>query len=189
MRTLKTALQVVAAVALLGALAGPAHGALWLELEPTSATPASRVMGRTGGEGAFPSGSGRTFDLFLFSRGLSEQVWSRNEDGVIELPDEPPSAAVPLAELEVDADGNGFTEFVVPPVDPGEYVIVLHCADCGFRPGALAPMAELTVEASDQRDSLARTGMGAGLLLVAAGVVVAAGVPVALHSRREAARK
>lgn len=184
LQAVKVAVLVVGAVALLGALAWPAFGALWLELEPSAATPGSVVTGRTGGEGAFQSGSGQTFDLFLFSGELSERIWTANEDGVSELPEDPPAEAIPLAELEVDSDGNRFTEFVVPSVAAGKYAVVLHCFGCGVRPGPLAFMAELTVEPDAPRHSLPRTGAGVGPPLFAAVLAVAVGLTVVVASRR-----
>ena len=176
---------------LLAVLPAPADAAVWLELEPTAASPGSTVHGRTGGEGGLSSGAGETLELYLVPD--TAQIGHRDEDrGVWVWPDEVPPGARALAPLVVDTEGNGYTEFVVPDVGPGGYVLVMACPMCDMATGeSLVPVGEFTVlAAGSSREELARTGSTAALRLAQSTVVSALlGIALIAATRHRTTRR
>ena len=119
------------------------------------------------------------------------QIGHRDEErGVWVWPDEVPPDATPLAPLVVDMGGNGYTDFVVPDVEPGGYVLVMACPMCDMATSeSLVPVAEFTVlAAGSDRDELAQTGTPATLRLAQVSVVAALlGIALIAGTRRRAA--
>lgn len=178
-QTWKVAAQVVAAVALLVALAGPAHAALWLELDRAAAAPGATVTGRTLGGGALANHTDRELDLYLLPAARYGHI-DRDDSGVRgvpQLPDELPTDAVALGVLAVDEAGDGHAAFVIPEVAPGDYLIAIYCPDCPRLP-PLVTVEGLTVLTSATDGQLATTGSPLRLLTAALGLLLLSGAAV-----------
>lgn len=118
--------------------AGSIQAALFLILDPVSGPPGTQVAGRTGGEGAFSS----QVDP------LPSYLVASASAGLVTSPDDP--RLIEIGELGVDPGGNGRITFVVPRIDPGRYVVMVHCPSCApFSFGSvMAGVAEFQVTPS-----------------------------------------
>jgi hypothetical protein len=82
-----------------------------MEFDPPAGSPGTRVVGRTGGNGAMASSSeGQAFSAYLV------QAASR--------------VRTPIGHVRVDAKGNGTLRFVIPEVAPGSYTVRMYCPTC-----------------------------------------------------------
>jgi hypothetical protein len=97
---------------------GAAIAAAWLVLDRDSGPPGTRVTGQTGGNGAFPT-QVDPLSTYLVSAAAADDVTSPNDPHLIRI-----------GRLVIDAAGNGRVTFIVPPVDPGRYVVMVHCPSC-----------------------------------------------------------
>lgn len=117
---------------------GSVQAALFLILDPLSGPPGSHVSGRTGGEGAFSS----QVDP------LTSYLVASASAGLVTSPDD--TRLIEIGQLVVDPAGNGRLTFVVPRIDPGGYVVVVHCPSCApFSSGSvMAVVADFQVTRS-----------------------------------------
>jgi len=129
---------LAAAVLLSLLVVGSASGALFVILEPTSGPPGTEVTGRTGGDGAFAS-QVDPLPTYLVAKAAADSVTSPEDPGLI-----------PIGELIVDEGGNGRISFLVPQVEPGDYVVIAFCPSCApFNAGwTMAPVADFHVTSS-----------------------------------------
>lgn len=178
MLTSKVAVRIVAAAVLLAALAGPAHAALWFELDRSAAAVGATVTGRTSGGGPLANHADGELDLYLLPAARYGHIDRDGSGvrGVPHLPDELPADAVALGVLTVDEAGDGHTAFVIPEVASGEYLIAIHCPDCP-RLAPLVAVEDLTVLAGNY-GQLAATGSPFGLLTAAIALLLLSGVVV-----------
>jgi hypothetical protein len=155
--------------------AGSVIASLAIVLDPTSAPAGARVMGRTGGEGAFSS-QVDPLATYLVASAAADQVTSANDTRLVEV-----------GRLVVDSGGNGQIVFVVPGVDPGPYVVMVHCPTCAATSfgRTMLPVADFRVTAAapstdtGPSDPPRPPNLGAfGTVLIAAVLGV-----VALHRR------
>lgn len=157
--------------------AGTVSAALFLILTPESGPPGTEVMGGTGGEGALPNAVG-PLPTYL--------VAEADADGVA-TPDDP--ALVEVGQLVVDAEGNGSIRFVVPDLDPGTYVVIVHCPPCAdFSAGSvMASVAtfEVTTEALDTAIP-DRFGLRAALTVIT-GLLLFGAILIATRRQRPSA--
>lgn len=128
----------VAASLMLLVTVGSVQAALFLILDPVSGPPGTHVSGRTGGEGAFSS----QVDP------LTSYLVASDSAGLVTSPDD--AGLIEIGQLVVDPAGNGRITFVVPRIDPGSYVVMVHCPSCApFSSGSvMAVVADFQVTPS-----------------------------------------
>ena len=136
----RTSLHAAVAAASLAWLftAASVMAALFVVLDRTSAPAGARVTGTTAGHGAFA----RQVDplaTYLVASAAADHVTSPDDARLVDI-----------GRLAVDADGNGRIAFVVPRLDPGPYVIMVHCPSCAaFSFGrTMLPVADFRVTPS-----------------------------------------
>ena len=93
-----------------------------------------------------------------------------------------------IGRLVIDAAGNGRVTFIVPPVDPGRYVVMVHCPSCAeFSFGrTLASVAgfRVTTPPPPTATEPSRPMLGnTSLVAIGAGVLGAAVILVTLRRR------
>ena len=173
----RTSLHAAVAAASLAWLftAASVMAALFVVLDRTSAPAGARVTGTTAGHGAFA----RQVDplaTYLVASAAADQVTSADDARLVDI-----------GRLAVDADGNGRIAFVVPRLDPGPYVIMVHCPSCAaFSFGrTMLPVADFRVTPSAPYTDTGPSDLprlpvpGAlGMVLIAAVIGV-----IALHRR------
>lgn len=117
---------------------GSVQAALFLILDPVSGPPGSRVSGQTGGEGA----SSSQVDP------LTSYLVASASAGLVTSPDD--ARLIEIGQLVFDPAGNGRITFVVPRIDPGSYVVIVHCPPCApFSSGSvMAVVADFQVTPS-----------------------------------------
>lgn len=156
--------------------AGASVAALVLLLDRDSGPPGTRVTGQTGGGGALATHVD-PLSTYLVSQAVADQVMSPNDPHLIKI-----------GRLVIDAAGNGRIAFVVPQVDPGSYVVMIHCPSCALTSAGrtMLPVADFKVTASPpatdtepSRPTPANTPWG----VTGAGVVGVAAVLVTLSRR------
>lgn len=119
-------------------VAAPVTAALFVILEPDHGPPGTEVTGRTPSSGAF-AGLSEPMPTYLVTRAAVDAVTNPDDAALIEIGD-----------LIVGADGNGRMSFVVPQVDPGDYVVMAFCAACAPTSAGrtMLPIAEFQVTSS-----------------------------------------
>jgi hypothetical protein len=112
-----------------------ASAALVLILAPASGPPGTVVLGHTAGQGAFPT----AVDPLL-----TYLVRAAAADGIVDARD---PRLIEVGKLVVDRAGNGHIRFVVPAVDAGPYVVMVHCPSCALysRGRTILPVADFEV--------------------------------------------
>jgi hypothetical protein len=121
---MRKAVVLLAALAIVGALAGTASAALWLVFSRTTVAPRDVVSARTGGRVAIGRAARagarkHPLRLFLVDQAAASSVTSVRDPRL-----------VPLGRLAVDRKGNGRIQFTVPNVPPGDYTTLLYCVTC-----------------------------------------------------------
>lgn len=150
------------------------QASLWMDFEPSEASPEAEVFASTIGQDA---ATGALADL---SPDNVVVLYLGADEAEVEGPQDP--AAIRLGELEIDEDGHGQLTFMVPDLAPGAYVAYLHCQDCSFDAEGLtfAEAGLFEVSAAD----LPVTGpMNLAVLAIGAAVLLAGGA-IALASKR-----
>jgi hypothetical protein len=115
-----------------------ARAALYLVLTPDAGAAGQVILGRTGGDGAFPSVSD-SLPAYLVNEARADGVRESDDAGL-----------TAIGALEVDQEGNGTLSFVIPDLEPGPYVVILDCAGCAeFSSGrVMVPVADLLITAA-----------------------------------------
>jgi len=90
-------------------LVAPADAALWMEFEPVSGHPGTKVVGHTMGNGALRVGDG-PYPAYLVPVATNDRT--------------------PIGEVVVDNQDNGTLRFTVPDVPRGKYEIRIYCEPC-----------------------------------------------------------
>lgn len=168
-RSLLTAGIAVALVALF--TAGTAIAALFINLDPDRGPSGTLVAGRTMGDGAFEAAID-PLPAFLVSDVTAGTVTTADDPSLVEV-----------GKLVVDVAGNGRISFVVPTLDPGEYVLMIYCPPCAPTSAGrtMLPVADFTVTPSPPttdtapstpRPTLVVVGVVGALLVVVSGLAV-----------------
>lgn len=94
----------------------------------TTGAPGDRIIARTGGEGAFSTGS----------RQAAYRVYFAPVEAADDIDSAADARLTLIGQVRVDADGNGRLVFRVPDVSPGRYVSLVYCVRCLRQSGARA---------------------------------------------------
>ena len=174
----RTLLHAAVAAATLAWLvtAASVMAALFVVLDLTSAPAGARVTGTTAGQGAF-AGQVDPLATYLVASAAADHVTSQDDARLVDI-----------GRLVVDTDGNGRIAFVVPRLDPGPYVVMVHCPSCAaFSFGrTMLPVADFRVTPSAPNTDTVPSDPPRLPVPGALGTVLIAAVigVVALHRRR-----
>ena len=173
----RTSLHAAVAAASLAWLftAASVMAAVFVVLDRTSGPAGARVTGTTAGHGAFA----RQVDplaTYLVASAAADHVTSPDDARLVDI-----------GRLAVDADGNGRIAFVVPRLDPGPYVVMVHCPSCAaFSFGrTMLPVADFRVIPSAPYTDTGPSDLPRLPVPGALGIVLIAAVigVIALHRR------
>lgn len=166
-----SAMSLVLAAVMLTAVAATAS--LWVDFEPSEASPGAEVTAATIGQ---ESETGALANL-----GPDDVVvlYLGEEQDEIDGPASP--EAIRVGQLEIDQAGHGRLTFTVPDIGPGSYVAYMHCQDCSFDAEGLsfAPAGAFEVA---EAELPATGGVSTGALAVSASLLLA-GVVIAATTR------
>jgi hypothetical protein len=129
-------------------MAAPVHASLALQLSLTSAPAGTKVEGHTLGQGDVALAAGQALPLLVVPGDVADQVTAAGDERL-----------TTLGTLVIDGLGNGTTEFTVPDLPPGPYVVMIICTPCAPSSAGrdLLPVADFTIaQAGDNGASPAR---------------------------------